>query len=124
MVEIGQHAAIQAVVGDEDTAVALGSGDVPVLATPRVVALVEAAAVAAISDEMDEASTSVGTEIDLRHIAPSPVGAVVVASATVVGMEGRSVRFRVEVRQDDTVVASGTHTRVVVDRRRFVDRLG
>ncbi len=124
MVEIGQHASVEVVVTDEDTAIALGSGDVPVLGTPRVVALVEAAAVAAIADEMDDASTSVGTEIDLRHIAPSPVGSVVVASATVVGREGRSVRFRVEVRQDGAVVAAGGHTRVVVDRRRFLDRLG
>jgi predicted thioesterase len=115
----GLVAEITAVVGIEDTATVLGSGDVQVLGTPRVVALVEAAAIAALAGRLDPATTSVGTHIDLRHRAPSPIGAVVTASAEVTAVERRTITFSVVAHMDDTPIADGTHTRVVVRREGF-----
>jgi predicted thioesterase len=115
----GLRGVISAVVGIEDTAIALGSGDVEVLATPRVVAMVEAAAIAALGDRLAIPTTSVGTHIDLRHLAPSPIGAVVTASAEVIAVEQRTITFSVEAHTADAVIADGAHTRVVVRREGF-----
>jgi predicted thioesterase len=115
----GLSAEITTVVGIEDTATVLGSGDVDVLGTPRVVALVEAAAIAAIADGLDAATTSVGTRIDLRHLAPSSVGAVISATAEVTAVDGRRIHFEVAATMDGTAIAAGVHDRVIVDRDRF-----
>ncbi len=116
----GASASVSLVVGDGDLATAFGSGDVAVLATPRVVALVEEAAVAAISGGLDPAYTSVGIRIDLRHIAPSPTGSEVVATATVTAAYPRRLSFRVEATMGDTIVATGIHDRAVVLRSDFL----
>jgi len=121
-IEIGMVAVVGLVVEGADTAVALGSGDVPVLGTPRVVALMEQAAVAALAGSLDDGSTTVGTRIAIEHSAPSFVGATVEALAEVVAVDGRSVRFRVEVREEGRVVAHGDHSRFVVDREKFLGR--
>lgn len=110
-------------VGDADSAIAMGSGDVAVLATPRVVALMEAAAVVAIEGALPVGFTSVGSRIEVDHLAPTAVGAEVVAHAVVTGVEGRSVSFDVTVDEGNSTVARGSHVRVVVDRGRFVSRL-
>lgn len=115
----GLSASVSIVVGENDTAVALGSGDVEVLATPRIVALVEAAAVAALRGALDAVDTSVGTRIDLRHIAPSLVGAEVTARAEVTAHQGRKVVFAVEATMGDQRVAFGTHDRAIVKRASF-----
>lgn len=115
----GVSAEVTAVVGIEDTAVTLGSGDVDVLGTPRVVAMVEAAAVAAVAGRLDPEHTSVGTHIDLRHLAPSPIGAVVTARAEVEAVDRRIISFVVSARMDDTTIADGTHVRVIVRREGF-----
>lgn len=109
----------QITVGDNDTAIALGSGDVEVLGTPRVVALLEAAAVAAIAPHLDSESTTVGTRIDIEHLAPSPVGSTVEAAATVTAANGRQVEFTVEATMEGQTVARGIHTRVRVKREGF-----
>jgi len=119
----GSQGVATLVVSDRDTAVAVGSGDVPVLATPRIAALAEAAAVAALRPFLGPGETSVGTRIDLEHRAPTAVGATVTARATVTGVEGRGVTFALRVVEGDAVVASGTHVRVVVDREWFLSRL-
>jgi fluoroacetyl-CoA thioesterase len=109
-------------VTDDDTARALGSGDLEVLATPRVVAWCEEATCAAL--ELEPHQTSVGTRIDLEHLAASPVGAVVTATATVVHTDGRLVRFQVSAQDaGGTLLASGEIRRVVVDRERFLSRI-
>ncbi len=117
----GQHTAQ---VDEADTAPALGSGDVPVLATPRLIAWLEAAAVAAIYGILDESETSVGTLISVEHTAASPVGALIECHATVIEVVGRMVTFEVnaEVHGPEAVksIASGTHTRAIVDRARFI----
>jgi predicted thioesterase len=127
-VAVGLEAAVSFDVTDADTAMALGSGDVPVLATPRVIAWLEAATVACLASSLDATCTSVGTRIELEHGAASPVGATVVARASVSYVDGRLVRFEVaaEHRVGDAppvVVATGRITRVVVDRERFLSRL-
>jgi len=128
MTQLGLEAAVSFDVTDADTAMALGSGDVPVLATPRVIAWLEAATVAALASTLDATSTSVGTRVEVEHLAASPVGATVVARAAVSYVEGRLVRFEVaaEHRLGDAppvVVATGRITRVILDRARFLSRL-
>ncbi len=115
----GPKASVTLEVSPGDTAVALGSGDVAVLGTPRVVALAEEATVAAVAGGLESSETSVGTRVEIDHLAPTPVGAVVVATAVLDGVNGRHLSFAVEVTQEDQVVARGRINRVVVDRARF-----
>ncbi|MFV9672783.1 MAG: thioesterase family protein [Acidimicrobiia bacterium] len=120
-IEVGTSATVRLVVGDDDTAIALGSGDVPVLGTPRIVALMEQAAVATLAGSLDDGMTSVGTRISVDHLAASLVGAVVTASAKVVALDGRAVSFRLTVDEGDRQVAIGDHVRFVVDRNQFLN---
>jgi predicted thioesterase len=127
-VAVGLEGAVSFAVTDADTAMALGSGDVPVLATPRVIAWLEAATVACLASSLDATSTSVGTRIEVEHGAASPVGATVVARASVSYVDGRLVRFEVAAEHlvgdaPPVVVATGRITRVIVDRERFLARL-
>jgi fluoroacetyl-CoA thioesterase len=116
----GLSAAVDLVVTDADTAIALGSGDVPVLATPRIVALVEEATVAAVAQQLTEGQTTVGTRVELDHHAATLVGATVLAEARLADVDGRLLRFDVLLREGTTVAAQGRVERVVVDRERFL----
>ena len=115
----GLEASVELTVGTADTAVALGSGDVEVLATPRVVALAEQAAVAAVAGALPADRTSVGSYVELHHLAPTKVGATVVATARLVGVEGFRLEFEATVREGDAEVARAVHRRAVVSRARF-----
>lgn len=106
-------------VGEGDTAIAYGSGDVPVLATPRVLALAEQAAVAAVAHLIDSDQTTVGIHADLHHVKATGVGGAVVARAEVVDADGRALTLEFTVTEDGETVAYGTHQRVIVDRARF-----
>lgn len=119
---LGLRGSVTLVVHDADTAIAVGSGDVPVLATPRVVALAEQASVEAIADDLPEGTTTVGYEVQLAHLAPTPVGGQVTAEAHLEGIEGRRLTFRVSVNDARGLVAAGRLTRVMVERARFVER--
>lgn len=119
MIDVGLSDEVSITVTVEDTAIALGSGDVAVLGTPRVVALCEQASVAVLSGLLPQGSTSVGTSISLDHTAASGVGANVTAKATVTGIEGRKVEFAVELVEGPKIAATGTHIRFIVDRTRF-----
>lgn len=120
---VGAQARIERVVTEDDTAVALGSGDVPVLATPRLLAWAEAATVAAVADALRDGETSVGTNISLDHLAASPVGAQVSVAAVLESVDGRLLRFTVAAHDTDRrLLASGTVTRAVVNRERFLAR--
>jgi predicted thioesterase len=121
-VAIGATGTHLSTVSIEDTAIQMGSGDVPVLATPRVVAWMEAAAVASLDLPAD--ATSVGMHISVDHSAPTLVGASVRAVAEVRAVEGPRIEFDVRAYDGERVVAGGTHTRVVVDRARFLTRAG
>ena len=113
-------------VTDADTAAELGSGSLPVLGTPRLLAWCEAATCAAMEPALVPGETSVGTRIQLEHLAASPVGAEVEVTASTAYVDGRLHRFAVAARHtgDGKVVGSGEVTRVVVDAERFMGRLG
>jgi predicted thioesterase len=123
--DLADTATLEFTVTGDDTAVALGSGDLPVLGTPRLLAWCEAATCAAVEASLTDASSSVGTRVQLEHVGASPVGALVRVTATVVHVDGRLVRFEVVAEQapEDKIVAHGEVTRVVVDRERYLARL-
>jgi predicted thioesterase len=109
-------------VTDDDTAIAFGSGEVPVLATPRVIALVEEATMKALETRLEPGVTSVGMRVQLDHLAPTAVGHKVRAEATLREIEGRRLVFAVSVRDERGLVAAGKVTRVIVDIDRFMDK--
>ena len=121
---VGAAARVELVVTDADTAQTLGSGDVPVLGTPRVLALAEAATVAATTTRLPPGTTTVGTRVELEHKAATAVGRKVVADARLSKADGKRLTFEVVVREPGagggTVVAEGRVERVLVDRHRFV----
>ena len=122
--QTGRSATLTFRVTDDDTAAALGSGDLAVLATPRLLAWCEAATCAAVADEVAAERTSVGTRVQLEHLGASAVGAVLRVTAVLVHVDGRLLRFEVVAEHDDGSVAGrGEVTRVVVDRDRFWARL-
>jgi predicted thioesterase len=112
-------------VTDDDTAIALGSGSLSVLGTPRLLAWCEAATCAEIEPALADGETSVGTRVQLEHVAASPVGAEVEVTATTSYVDGRLHRFAVAAQHtaDGKVVASGEVTRVIVDGARFLSRI-
>ena len=122
-IEAGLSATLDRTVGQGDTAEALGSGSLPVLGTPRLLAWCEAATCAALAPALDDGQTSVGTRISLEHTAPSALGATVQVTASSVHVDGKLVRFSVAARQDGKLVGSGEVTRVVVDAERFMSRV-
>jgi fluoroacetyl-CoA thioesterase len=123
---VGLRATVQAVVTDADTAEAMGSGNVPVLATPRLLALAEAATVAAVAPHLASGLTTVGTAASLEHRKASPLGAEIVVEAELTEVDGRRLVFGFIARADDVdsdvVVGAGTVERVVLDRARFLAR--
>lgn len=116
---VGASATIEHTVAEQDTALALGSGDVPVLGTPRVLALLEQATVGAVAGSLAPESTTVGARIEIDHLLPSSVGDRVVASALLTDVSGRRLSFEVRLTERGRLLASGSIVRVVADRRRF-----
>lgn len=110
------------VVGDGDTARALGSGDVEVLGTPRLLALLEEATVDAVDGCLDSGATTVGMRVQVDHLQPTPVGAEVFAEAYLDRIEGRRITFTVTASDSGGLVAAGKVTRVVVDVNRFMSK--
>ena len=107
------------VVGDEHTAPRVGSGQIHVLATPVMINLFEAAALAAVEALLPEGYQSLGTVLNVRHIAATPVGMRVTAVAEVTAVEGRTVHFRLEARDERDLIGDGVHQRVVVNVAKF-----
>ena len=120
--EPGLTGHVELVVADGDTAVAHRSGDVAVLSTPRIVALCEEAAVAAVAGAFEPGQTTVSMRIQLDHLAPTAIGDTVTADARLVVVEGRRLKFSVSVNDERGLVAAGKVTRVVVDRDHFLDK--
>lgn len=120
---VGATGFAECTVGHGDTAMAMGSGDLPVLATPAMIALMEAAACQALAGHLPSDRTSVGSHVDVRHLAPSALGAHVTASARIVEIRGTRVFFEVSATHgtgaDATEIGRGAHVRVVVARDRF-----
>ncbi len=123
--EKGQFTTLEFTVTDEDTAATVGSGDLAVLGTPRLLAWCEAATCATVADSLSSGQISVGTRVSLEHLAASPVGERLALTATLAYVDGRLVRFEVVACHagDGRVVAHGEVTRVVVDRERFLARV-
>lgn len=121
-VEPGLSAEVELVVSDGDTAVALHSGEVPVLGTPRIVALCEEASMAAIAGQLEPGTTTVGHTVQLDHVAPTRVGTAVRAESTLLKVNGRRLTFSVSVSDARGLVAAGKITRVIVDAERFMEK--
>ena len=116
-------ATVSLTVGDEHTAIAVGSGDVAVLATPCLVAICEQATVAAVAEVLGSGETSVGVHIDIEHLAASAVGSTVIATAEIRSINGRQLTCSVEAHEGSKLVGRGTVVRLRVDRDRFMERL-
>src|SRR5262249_52806911 len=119
----GMKGSAELAVGEEHTAPSIGSGRVHVLATPVMINLIEAAALAAIEHRLEKGYQSLGTRLDVRHIAATPAGMKVVASAEVTRVEGRTVHFRVKAEDEKELIGDGTHERVVVNVAKFDQRV-
>ena len=123
MVEVGLKHTSELTVTDAVTAIRMGSGDMPVLATPAMMALMENAAMLAVADELPEGSTTVGGHIASSHLRPSKIGDVVRAIAEVTKVDGRKIEFNVSAYSGDVLLGEGTHLRFVVDRERFMSKI-
>jgi len=123
MLQEGLQHTSQLTVTDAVTAIALGSGDMPVLATPAMMALMENAAMLAVAPHLPEGCTTVGGHIAASHVKPSKLGEVVTATATVTRVDGKKIEFKVEARCGDVLLGEGTHLRFIVDKEKFMSRL-
>lgn len=119
----GLTGSAEIVVGPEHTAPFVGSGRIAVLATPVMINVIEAAALAAIEHLLPAGHQSLGIKLDISHTAATPIGLRVTATAEVVHLEGRTVTFRVEARDEIEPIGGGSHQRVVVSVARFDERV-
>jgi fluoroacetyl-CoA thioesterase len=110
-------------VTDEMTARMQGSGSLEVLATPAMIALMEAAACNTLNPYLEEGMTSVGIEVAVRHVSASPVGERIRAEATIIGVEGRRIMFELRAWDERELIGEGSHIRYVIDIERFFSRL-
>ena len=123
MLQEGLRHTSQLTVDETVTAIAMGSGDMPVLATPVMMALMENAAMLAVADHLPEGSTTVGGHISSSHLKPSKLGDTITATATVTRIDGKKIEFKVEAHCGDTLLGEGTHLRFIVDKEKFMSRL-
>ena len=119
----GLKGVAELVVGEQHTAPRIGSGRIRVLATPVMINLIEAAALAAVEQSLPENHQSLGTHLDVTHIAATPVGMRVRATAEVVRVEGRTIHFKVRAEDERELIGEGIHERVVVNVERFDERV-
>jgi fluoroacetyl-CoA thioesterase len=120
---IGREGRSELVVGEAHTAPRVGSGRVHVLATPVMINLMEAAALDCVEALLPDGHQSLGIHLDVTHNAATPVGMRVVATARLVGVEGRRMKFAVEARDEKEPIGGGTHERVIVNVERFDERV-
>lgn len=111
------------VVEEEHTARHLGSGNVFVLATPMMIALMERASVAAVDHLLPEGQLTVGAHVDVRHLSPTPLGMRVTARSELVAVDGRKLTFHVEAFDEEEKIGEGTHQRVIVNMAHFRERV-
>ena len=106
----------------ENTAIAMGSGTLRVFATPSMIALIEGCCAESVEDRLGEGITSVGTKVDVEHLAASPIGASILCKSKLVACDGRRLDFEVEVFDNNGLIGKGTHTRFTVDADKFVSK--
>ena len=123
MIKEGLTYSVRMTVGPTATAEYIGSGDMAVLATPALAALMENAAMLAVAAELPEGSTTVGTRLELNHVKASAVGAEVTATAVLTAVDGRRLTFKIEACEGETVVGECIHERFIVDRERFLEKI-
>lgn len=121
-IKIGLSSEARAIVTDENTACAMGSGCLRVFATPAMCCLMEKAASELMDSLVEEGSTTVGTALSIAHTAATPVGMEVVARAEITGIDGRKISFRVTACDEVGEIGSGTHERFVVLKEKFQSR--
>lgn len=124
MLEKGLSYTVEVVVDQQNTALAIGSGDLEVFATPAMLAAMENAAMKAVARQLPEGSTTVGSEISASHIKPSFVGARISATAVLTEVDGRKLTFSVGASDSEGIIGEGTHIRYIVDRERFMAKAG
>ena len=121
-ITVGLTAEVSTMVEPEDTALVVGSGSLRVYATPCMVALMEGAACEALEGVIREDKTSVGTELNIKHLAATPVGMEVRAEATVTSVEGNTISFQLTCWDEAGKIGEGTHKRVIVSTQKFLDK--
>lgn len=137
MLGIGLKHTSELTVSEGLTAIQMGSGDMPVLAAPAMMALMERssyarllpkgrknAAMLTVADELQEGCTTVGGHIESSHLRPSKIGDKVSATAEVTKVDGKKIEFKVSAYSGDTLLGEGTHLRFIVDKERFMSKLG
>jgi predicted thioesterase len=124
MLEIGLKHTSEQTVSEALTAMQMGSGDLPVFATPAMMALMENAAMMAVANELPEGCTTVGGHIESSHLRPSKIGEKVSAVAEVTKVDGKKIEFKVAAYSGETLLGEGTHLRFVVDKEKFISKLG
>lgn len=122
MIEGSNHTSFH-IVAPEDTAIAQGSGQLKVLATPRLVALMENAAMLTVAPSLSPEETTVGGQISITHLAPSAVGTEIAATAVLEKVEGRKLTFSVAAKEGDKLIGEGTHIRFIVNKEKFMAKL-
>ena len=123
MIQLGQKHTSEMAIGEEVTAIRIGSGDMPVLGTPAMLALMENAAMLAVKDNLEDGQTTVGGHIESSHLRPSKIGDTIKAIAEVTKVDGRKIEFKVAAFCGDTLLGEGTHLRYIVDRQKFISKL-
>ena len=123
MIEVGLRHTSELTVTEAVTAIQVGSGDMPVLATPMMMALMENAAMLAVRAQLPEGCTTVGGHIESSHLRPSRIGDVVTAVAEVTKVDGKKIFFKVAAYCGENLLGEGTHLRFIVDRKRFLEKL-
>lgn len=123
MIEPGLKGEAASMVVMENTAMRVGSGSVPVFATPMLVALMENAAINALEGKLSKGQTTVGTIVEIKHLAATPMGMVVRAEAELTAVEGARLTFRVEAYDQKEKVGEGTHQRFILEQARFMARV-
>ena len=123
MIKTGLTHTSKMTVDEASTALTMGSGDLPVLATPAIMALMENAAMLAVAEKLPEGCATVGGHIESSHLKPTKVGDKVCAIAEVTKVEGKKIEFKIAAYAGDTLLGEGTHLRFIVDRERFLSKL-
>jgi len=121
---IGKTASVTETVTERNTAKAVGSGNLDVFATPMMIALMERAACECLADVLENGQSSVGSQIDVAHTSPSPIGATITATATIVDVNGRKIEFSVSASDGTGEIGGGTHSWYIVDAEKFMIKAG
>ena len=122
-ITVGMKGEATSFVEREDTALEVGSGSLMVYATPCMVALMEGAACEAIAHALPETKTTVGTELNIKHLSATPVGLDVRAEAEVISVEGNTITFQVTAYDEAGKIGEGTHKRAIISSQRFLDKV-